>query len=248
MKLGAKIHLGRDDLELVKKLVKLYDFIEVYYTEHHLFTSTINKLFDHWIVHCPHHHDSINLALNRGVDHLKTSIKFAENIKAKYAIVHAGFLHSEKNSKKFLKNAIKIIKKLNDFSKKHKIELLVENVPLRSIAAIEVGTNAEEMELILNGTGCGFCLDFSHAYHASVSYKTNYKRFIKDLYKLKPVVFHLYDGVAGQEVDSHLPLGKGNLDIPFFLSFVKNEFVTLELSPPTLENYLNAIEYLKSKK
>ena len=248
MKLGAKIHLGRDDLEIVKKLVKVYDFIEVYYTEHHLFNSTINKLFDHWIVHCPHHHDSINLALNRGVDHVKSSIKFAEKIKATHAIVHAGFLHVKQNKNFYIKNSIKVIKNLNEFAKKHKVELLVENVPLRAIAEIEVGSDAEEMELILKETGCGFCLDFSHAYHASVSYKTNYKKFIKDMYKLRPIMFHLYDGIAGQEVDSHLPLGKGNLDIPFFLSFVKNEFVTLELSPPTLENYLDAIEYLKSKK
>jgi len=52
-------------------------------------------------------------------------------------------------------------------------------------------------------------------------------------------------GILGQEVDSHLPLGKGNLDIPFFLKFIKDESVTLEISPPSLENYLDAIEYLK---
>jgi len=248
MKLGAKIHLGRDDLNIIKKLVKVYDFIEVYYTEHHLFNSTINKLSDNWIVHCPHHHDSINLALNKGINHVKSSIKFAEKIKAKYAIVHAGFLHTKQDKDFFIKNAIKVIKKLNDFSKKHKVKLLVENVPLRAIAAVEVGSNSEEMKLILKETGCGLCLDFSHAYHASVSYKIDYKKFIEDMYKLKPTMFHLYDGISGQEVDSHLPLGKGNLDIPFFLKFIKNEPVTLEISPPTLENYLDAIKYIKCLK
>jgi len=163
MKLGAKIHLGRDDLNIIKKLVKVYDFIEVYYTEHHLFNSTINKLSDNWIVHCPHHHDSINLALNKGINHVKSSIKFAEKIKAKYAIVHAGFLHTKQDKDFFIKNAIKVIKKLNDFSKKHKVKLLVENVPLRAIAAVEVGSNSEEMKLILKETGCGLCLDFSRS-------------------------------------------------------------------------------------
>lgn len=245
MKLGAKIHLGKDDLNIIKKLVKIYDFIEVYYTEHHLFNSTINKLFDHWIVHCPHHGDKINLALNKGVNHVKSSIKFAGKIKAKYAIVHAGQLGFEQDKDFFLRNAVKIIKNLNKLSKKYKVCLLVENLLLKDVNVTELDSNAEEMEFILNETGCGFCFDFSHAYHASVSYKIDYKRFIKEMYKSKPVMFHLYDGISGQELDSHLPLGKGNLDIPFFLKFIKNEFVTLEISPPTLENYLDAIKYLE---
>jgi sugar phosphate isomerase/epimerase len=249
MKLGAKIHLGKDSLEIVKKLVKFYDFIEVYYIKHHLFDSTINKLFNHWVVHCPHHEDEINLALNKGINHVKSSIIFAGNIKAKYAIIHVGFLDIKQNKDKnlFIKNAIKVIKNLNIFAKKHKVKLLVENVPVRAIAHNEIGSNLEEMKIILKETGCGFCLDFSHAYHASVSYKIDYKKFIKDMYKLKPTMFHLYDGISGQEVDSHLPLGKGNLDIPFFLKFIKNEFVTLEISPATLENYLDGIKYLKTK-
>ncbi len=248
MKLGIKIHLGRDDLEIIKKLVKIYEFIEVYYTQHHLFSSTINKLFNHWVVHCPHHEDKINLALKKGISHVKSSIKFAGKIKAKYAIVHIGFLNKEQTKDKdlYIENAIKVIEKLNKFSEKYKVKLLVENVPLKSIAHVELGSNSKEIKRILEETGCGFCLDFPHAYHASVSYKINYKKFIRDMYKLKPTMFHLYDGIAKQEVDSHLPLGKGNLDIPFFLKFVRNEFVTLEITPPTLENYLNAIKYLKN--
>jgi sugar phosphate isomerase/epimerase len=244
MKLGAKLHIARDDINMVKELVKDFDFIEIYYTKHHLENSNIKKLSDSWIVHCPHHEDSINLALNKGVNHVKDSILFAQSIGAKLAIVHPGFLDSDHKKDFFLNESIEIIRKLRIFAKKHDIKLLVENLPLRSIANTELGSTPEEIEMILEGTGCGFVLDFAHAHHASVSHKQNYKKFIKGFYKLGPTMFHLYDGHSDSEIDNHLPLGKGDLDIAFFIKFIKKEPVTLEL-PTKMEYYIDALKYLK---
>ena len=244
MKLGAKLHIARDDIGMVKELAKDFDFIEVYYTRHHLKDSNIRKLSKKWIVHCPHHEDSINLALNRGVNHVKDSLLFAQKIGAKLAIVHPGFLDSDHRKDFFIGKSIETIRKLRLFAKDHGVRLLVENLPLRSIANTELGSTPEEMERILEETGCGFVLDFAHAYHASVSHKKRYKKFIERFYKLRPTMFHLYDGHRGSERDSHLPFGRGNLDIAFFVKFIRNEPVTLEL-PTKLECYLDALEYLK---
>ena len=51
MKLGPEIHIARDDIGLIKELSKLFDYIEVYYKEHHLKDSNIRKLSKEWIVH-----------------------------------------------------------------------------------------------------------------------------------------------------------------------------------------------------
>ena len=178
------------------------------------------------------------------MNHVKSSILFAQKIGAKLAIVHPGYLNSERNKVFFIKKSIQTISKLRVFAKKHDVKLLVENLPLRSIANTELGSNPQEIGMIVEDTGCGFVLDFAHAHHASVSHKADYKKFVKDMYKIGPTMFHLYDGHAGSEVDTHLPLGKGDLDIKFFTKFIKKEPVTLETDHRPAEATLSRIARL----
>jgi endonuclease IV len=135
-------------------------------------------------------------------------------------------------------NLVKELEKMFDF-----IEVYYKPISVESLEGS--GATPEESTELVKKSNCGFVLDFAHAYHASVAYQIDYKEFVSDFMKLNPVMFHLYDGIAGQEYDTHLPLGKGNLDIPFFLSLIDDKDVTLEISPPTLENYIDALRYLK---
>jgi len=251
MKLGAKIDLKPEHSHLVKKLEKLFDFIEVYYKP--IAAEKIKKDLlsnTRFVVHAPHHADVVNLARLRksNIKYIERSVVFASKIKARYVIVHPGYLPvtQKKRKSKYLENCIKNLKELKKFAEEYGIKILVENLPLKSVKnSLELCSTPQELKKILKKVKCGFVLDFSHAYHASISHKVDYKKFIREFVKLKPVMFHLYDGRANEEADSHLPLGEGNLDLPFFISFIKDEDVTLEISPPTLKNYVNALKYLK---
>ena len=73
----------------------------------------------------PHHKDGINMATNKGVNHVKSSIIFAKDIGAKMAILHPGFINSDKNKNYYLKRSIETISKMRVFAEKNDVELLV---------------------------------------------------------------------------------------------------------------------------
>lgn len=249
MKLGAKISLSRRNLRIVKNLIKDFDFIEVYYTPHHIADSSIFELDTEWVVHCPQHESFVNLAddIQTDVKKVKNSIDFASRINSKYAIVHAGFIDVMKINDKdnFIEKVANNLINLREYADSKNVELLLENLPFRYPPHwLHLGSTPGEIEHILNKSKCSFILDLPHAYHSSVSHNMDYKQFIRELYRFNPKMFHLYDGIYGQEGDSHLPLGKGNLDIRFFLEFIKSEPVTLEIAPPTLKNYRECVSYL----
>jgi sugar phosphate isomerase/epimerase len=250
MKFGAKVDLRPKHLQIVGQVIHLFDFIEVYFTpnavvDHNDALATHDK----WVVHAPHQGHGVNLAANPKENKLvEKAIIFAGKLGADYVIVHPGFVPDSESSKRedYVKMLLFNLKKLKSLCKRCNVELLLENVTPRGVEnSLEIGFAPEEMNFLLNKGDCGFVLDFSHAYHASVFNKVHYKNFVLSFMKLDPQMFHLYDSRANQIIDLHMIPTQGDLDIPFFVSLVGNKRVTLELHPPSVENYVNAMKYLK---
>jgi sugar phosphate isomerase/epimerase len=243
MKLGAKLNLSDEKRELLESASKIFDFIEVYYLPFNPFTLDVSQIKTRWVVHGPHGAHGVNLgSVNSKIESVKDSILLANKIGAKKLIVHPAEYKEKLDKKRMMGN----LKELNENCEWHSIRMLIENLPLLSDYEIYCfGAIPEEIKEIVRKVKCGFVLDFSHAYHASVSLKKDYKDFILEFMKLKPEHFHLYDSRANLEMDVHLPLGEGELDIPFFLSLIKDEDVTLELDPQTYSVYVNALNYLR---
>lgn len=238
MSFGAKISLN--DIQLAKKLSEIFNYIEVYYLPD-ITPEEIPSV--RYVVHAPNAKYSVDLAKKKdtNIKLVEEAIAFAGKINSKKVIVHIGS-YSESAEKTIISN----LKKLVKLAKKRDIRILVENLPLKSkYHPMQFGSKPEEINLILKKVRCGFVLDFSHACHAAFSHKTDHKRFILEFLKLKPEMFHLYDTIAEQEEDVHLPFGKGNLDIKFFLKLIRNEDVTIEASSQTLKDYLESIDFIK---
>jgi len=180
---------------------------------------------------------------NGRIEDVEKSIIFANKINSKRVIIHLGFYNGKKtNEKNLLTNLENLIK----FSKKYKIKILIENVPLKSTSnTIQYGSTPEQIKSLLNKFDCGFVLDFSHAAHAAFSYKKEYKKFILEFMKLNPDMFHLYDTNINQEEDTHLQFGKGNFDISFLLSLIGDKDVTLEIDSPTYDNLIESKNFIE---
>ncbi len=261
MKIGAKIGLLKERWNLIKKLTEVMDFIEVYYTEVRVATPKLLSLDTRWVIHGPHIGKGVNLAKeNPNENNMKLfekSIIFANEIGAKHIITHAGYCSLQDDKETVRRTIINNIRLLKNFSKKYNVKLLVENSIFNtslsktfaktniSPPVIGIFSTPEEIEYILKKVKCEFLLDFSHAYISSLNKNEDYKKFILRLMKFKPLMFHVCDGIINNTTDAHLPLGKGNYNLNFFLSLIKNRYVTLEISPLILESFLDSKKYIQ---
>lgn len=97
-----------------------------------------------------------------------------------------------------------------------------------------------EMEIILKRTNCEFLLDFPHVCITALDLGHDYRELVESFMKLNPKMFHISDGFSNKTKDFHLPLGKGNYDLPYFISRIKDHDVTMEIKPPTLQNIVES--------
>lgn len=245
MSFGAKINLK--NIELVKRLSENFSYVEIYFLPDFFVNPESSILPFKYVIHAPTHNQSVNLAKKSGsnIKFVESAIIFAHKVKAKRVIVHLGEYRDNVNEDNIIKNLRKLVR----LGKKHNVKILIENVPLKAksgkVGYLDFGSNPEEIGMVLEKVKCGFVLDFSHACHAALSYKEDYKKFILKFLRLEPEMFHLYDTIVEQEEDVHLPFGKGTMDIKFLVKLVCGKDVTLEMEPYALRNYIEAINYLK---
>jgi sugar phosphate isomerase/epimerase len=246
MILGAKHRVEPATMPLVHKLLQVFDYLEIFYHTPHLPAKALEAYSSPWVVHCPRHRPQINVVGNQGLDAVKQSLQFAGAIGARYAILHAGFSNPTRDVDMVIRQAIPVFRELTAYAQRWQVQLLVENVyPITPEGTRSVGCDRVELEPLITEAQCGFCLDFPHAVCAAVTAQQSPQEFIAQLMTLQPVMCHLYDGWQGLHYDQHLPLGEGNLDIPMFLSFVTNQYVTLEVAPPTFANFVASHRYLQ---
>jgi sugar phosphate isomerase/epimerase len=245
MKFGIKTNLKEERLADIKKLSKIYDFVETYFLPENVTPGRLSSIKTRWIMHSPHE-PKANIAkkVGSGIELIKKSILYAIGVNAKKVIVHPG---SSESSDCSIKNAIKNLREINSFSISYGIRMIIENLPFRDefCPGFLFGSKPEEIKLILDEVNCGFVLDFSHAYHSSFSHNIDPEKMIKRFMELKPEMFHLYDTEINQENDIHLQVGEGNLNFQFVLPLIKDKDVTLELEPFSVEVFTDAINRLK---
>ncbi|RLB05985.1 MAG: hypothetical protein DRG50_06290, partial [Deltaproteobacteria bacterium] len=138
------------------------------------------------------------------------AIRFAAKIGAKIVIIHPGRLPKD-YPPAYLKNSrINLLTSLNVMARiagRMGVMLAVENSP-RGRAHRLVATPQEHLYILrrLGSPHLGALLDLGHAH----TWGLNLREYIRSLAEYI-LLFHLHDNRG--EVDEHLPLGKGSLDL-----------------------------------
>ena len=221
LNIGLKI--GSKDIRYTEEILRYYEQGVFQYIELFTFTGTYDDTISYWKqfnipfgIHAPHSAAGLNLAnvANRKTNEAKIaeSVRFADELKAKYIIFHSGT------------NGMpgEVVTQLTPFADER---FLIENKPVRGLDGVTcVGSTYDDLKLIIDGIGkgCGFCLDFGHAICAANTLRKEPLSFIDELRKLNPRVYHLTDGDYQSEFDSHLHYGKGSFPLKELLSLVPN--------------------------
>jgi len=172
--------------------------------------STINTKFS---VHAPHVSASslvkLDLAdgnIQRNVKIMRNVFEIANNLEAKFVVIHGGIL---KDPVKSVENTVLSIKEISKVAEEYSLYLLLENVHPFKKGQIQIGTTPLQLRDIyrrVNEDNLKITLDIGHAFLSSVKYKFKFFRWF-DL--LSPYIYHIHIHDNFGNSDMHLPLGKG---------------------------------------
>ena len=202
-----------------------------------------------FVIHNAHTAQGFNLAKREMESHNREIFgetrRFADALAAEHVIFHGG-------TDGDVVETIRQLKALDE------PRALIENkpfLPLPNAAGVRFcrGATADELERIIDGTGCGFCLDIGHAVCSANSQGLEPYAFVSDLARrFRPAMFHLSDVSDMTFVhDAHPHLGTGELDIPricreVFSANAKVSIETVRDSMTDLEDFRRDVDCLKS--
>lgn len=226
MKIGIKVghKQDRNYLEVINEYV---DFFEVnLHANNPEFIKTFNKPCT---VHAPHFNDKVNFANPKrekeNITALKRSLALADKLGADKIIFHPELNEDGDCS------VVALTSFINSYFDPR---LTVENMPYSSRGFKHFGSNARELEEIIEKTGVKFCLDFAHAAEYAKEQKIEIKDFYKELLSLNPCHFHITDTDLNRVFEDkynehHLPIGLGNIDMKEILLHIPTDgWVTVE--------------------
>lgn len=219
------IKLWSRDIGLINEAEKLIDSKIFHYIELIIDPDFLDvSPFDYdlpYVIHSPHENFGVDIGdetkgrFTRKM--INCSMKFADELKARWIILHAGS-GSEETAKVTLAN----------FEDER---IVLENMPVVGIHGERcLGFDSDSMSPLINEKG--LCLDFGHAAKASISLKKDCREIISKFLEMGPKIFHLSDGDFKTEIDQHLRIGEGDFDINYFKKCIeksKLRFVTLEI-------------------
>ena len=228
----------------------IFDYLELYVVPHTLdFLPHWKTLKIPFIIHAPHFAHGFNMAKEEKYESNLAIYKqvnfYATELNAPYIIFHGGIdgdinqtahqLASFKDSRALIENKPCIA------------------LPNRMGGKFCRGYNPEEIALVKEISGCGFCFDFGHAICSANSQKKNPYDYCKQFLQFKPDMYHLTDiDDITSEFDSHPHLGKGQLDFnKIFAMIVDNAYVTFETvkdSKEKLDDFAEDMKWLKNFK
>lgn len=150
---------------------------------------------------------------------INNCIEWADQLKAKYLILHPGFGS--------FTSAIEFLEYIEDK------RILIENMPKVGLKEEKmIGYSPDQISELI-GTKYGFCFDFNHAIKAALSLKTDYKEYIKKFLILNPSYFHIADGKLNNDKDEHLNIGEGQYDFDFLGKYIFSKTINcLTLETP----------------
>ena len=164
-----------------------------------------------FVIHNAHTAQGFNLAKremeSRNREIFAETRAFADALEAEHVIFHGGTDGDVGET----------VRQLKAFGEKR---ALIENkpfLPLPNDADVKFcrGATVQELERIIDGTGCGFCLDIGHAVCSANSQGLEPYAFVAELARrFRPAMFHLSDVTdMSSPYDAHPHLGTGELDI-----------------------------------
>ena len=197
-------------------------------------------------IHAPHDgmgFDTGNKELEKQNLNLFTlSQKAADFFQSKTIVVHSGCGHGQK----YIDETVRQFKLFNDS------RIIVENLPYLDNGIQPMhGCTADEISYIMQETNCGFCFDFSHAICAALTLNMDIDKQLKDLFTLKPSVYHICDGYIDKGVDMHLYLNTGTFPLAHILNDFtdSNAYITIETGVGVIHHAdlkIKDYKYLKS--
>ena len=224
---------------------KVFDYIELYIVPGNL------KLIDKWKkidipfdIHAPHFAHNMNLSKKEfekdNYDKYLEVKEYADSLNANVIVFHGGINGDYKETTRQIKSF-------------HDNRILIENKPFQPLRMSGddkcIGSKYEEIKYIMEGAGCGFCLDIGHAICSANSQGIEPYSYIEKLVTLNPKRIHLSDIDTASKFDQHLNYGLGNLDFIRVLSIAPNDInITIERmknSKTDLTDYRNDAEFLK---
>ena len=236
MQLGLKLWSTNTDYyynEAARLYVQgIFDFIELYVVPNTLDTLEKWKKLDiPFTLHAPHFKHKVNLADASCFEYNKKIYEQVEifrcQLRATHTIVHAG---TEGHIEETIRQ-LNLIKPTN---------FLIENKPYRApLGNRELcrGYSVEEIQQVLAGTNCGFCLDISHAACTANSLKKDPYQYIEKFNHLSPVYYHICDGDISSPIDQHLNIGSGNFDFKKIINIIgPNSTLAVETKKSSKEN------------
>lgn len=251
MELGLKLWSVNDNyIESAVSLYAqgIYDFIELFVVPGS--ASYIEKwqvLNIPFVLHAPHSLAGFNPAVadrkNTNFALLPELEEYRKSLNPQYIIFHPGVDGS-------LDETIRQFNELREkFPEIHAISI-VENKPKIGLTGTFcVGATPEEIARILQEADMGFCFDVGHAICSSNTSGISPQDIFTAFMTLKPSLFHLSDGDAGSEYDSHLNFGKGTFNISNIVSqFPEDAKVTIETdksSNNSLDDFAEDSKFLK---
>ena len=226
--IGLKLHSTNTDV--ISEAVTLWQDDIFQYIELYIVPGSYMSTHEAWkacnipfVIHAPHSFNGMNLAVrslqDSNINRFVETQKFANELNADGIIVHGGHRGS-------IKETIRQAKLQSE------PRILLENKPKVGINdEVCVGCSPEDFQLAFaSRVFKGFVLDFGHANCAALSMRRETMNLVLDFLTFKPEIFHLSDGDARSEKDTHLNFGKGDLPVKEFVGVIpKNKRVTLEV-------------------
>lgn len=225
----------------------LYDYLEIYAVPGTSDTIPLWKeLRVPVVIHAAHFKHGFNLAQESSLsDNLRIydeMKRFADELEARYIIFHGGtFGHIEETARQLAALG--------------EPRALIENKPAitRNDGLILEcrGSTPEEIRVVMQEAGCGFCLDIPHALCSANYHGVPQEEMLKGFHALHPTMYHLADMMDNtQLIDDHTLLGRGTLDFSRFIPAVlpPGAMVTIETNrsrQDSLTEFEEELEWLR---
>jgi deoxyribonuclease-4 len=240
MKFGLKLwSINTDLIDQAIQLIdeKIFDYIELFVVPETNITPF--KMDIPYIIHIPHHRFGVNIGdvarKEYNLQKINESITWADELNAKYLILHAGH-GSMESAKDVLFDVVDN-------------RLLIENMPKVGLDNESmIGYSPAQIEALIRDGDKGLCLDFGHAVKAAVSLGVDYREYVKEFMELEPRVFHVSDGKLDEEKDEHLGIGKGEYDFGCLMKCIKENglsLVTVETPRTNLKSLDEDVENVR---
>ncbi|MCX5785934.1 MAG: GNAT family N-acetyltransferase [Elusimicrobia bacterium] len=183
-----------------------------------------------FVVHAPHLGFGINLGRRELFDTnmaaVKETLAFADALNTAHIIFHPG-------TEGDICESARQLKVIND------PRVLVENKPYKTVDGRFrcIGGSHEEIKLVIETAGTGFCLDIGHAISYAKNIGADWYDYLRGFLAMKPAMYHVSDGDTNSGTDTHEHIGSGNYAWDRILPLIPaGSLVTLETKKNSKKN------------